>query len=219
MGIELEKLQQRHDAFQNAIVLFVLFCVGAGVGEWLEGRPVTSVYEAVGFVTVWFFVICAVIIVARFVAELIRNRPSAVLKEYERGYSAWQRGDYATAGPIMQRLADLGHVDAEFNLGVAYQLGRGLPRDLEQAIYWYRRAAIAGNVDARYNLGLLYLGGDGMPTHLVQAYGWLFLAGDQYKNLKPEMYEKTRKTIQQIKERMTPEEIDASEKWLTQWAS
>jgi len=50
-------------------------------------------------------------------------------------------------------LANQGDDVAQFDLGLLYNKGWGVPRDYVQAVRWYRRAADQGNADAQYNLG------------------------------------------------------------------
>jgi cell division septation protein DedD len=83
------------------------------------------------------------------------------------GIDAWQRADYAGAVAIWRPLAEKGDTDAEFNLGQAYRLGRGVPVNLPAAKSWLERAANAGHLDAQTTLGLL-----------------LFQNGDQAAGLK-----------------------------------
>lgn len=71
------------------------------------------------------------------------------------GVDAWQRGDYPAAVTEWRPLALAGDADAQFNLGQAYKLGRGVPADLTQAEDWYRRAAKQGHLQAEDNLGLI----------------------------------------------------------------
>jgi hypothetical protein len=71
------------------------------------------------------------------------------------GIDAWQQGDYASAIAIWRPLAQKGDADAEFDLGQAYRLGRGVPVDLAQAQLWLEKAADAGHLDAQTTLGLL----------------------------------------------------------------
>ncbi|MDO9366937.1 MAG: SPOR domain-containing protein [Sphingopyxis sp.] len=71
------------------------------------------------------------------------------------GVDAWQRGDYPAAVAEWRPLALAGDADAQFNLGQAYKLGRGVPPDLTQAEDWYRRAAKQGHLQAEDNLGLI----------------------------------------------------------------
>src|SRR5436309_7328966 len=71
------------------------------------------------------------------------------------GIEAWQRSDYAGAVSIWRPLAEKGDADAEFNLGQAYRLGRGVPSNLAAAQTWFERAANQGHIDAQTTLGLL----------------------------------------------------------------
>lgn len=71
------------------------------------------------------------------------------------GVDAWQRGDYQGAVAQWRPDALAGDADAQFNLGQAYKLGRGVPADLDQAEGWYRRAAKQGHLQAEDNLGLV----------------------------------------------------------------
>jgi len=83
------------------------------------------------------------------------------------GIEEWQKADYAAAVAIWRPLAQRGDVDAQFNLGQAYRLGRGVPINLALAKSWFERAASKGHLDAQTTLGLL-----------------LFQNGDQADGLK-----------------------------------
>jgi hypothetical protein len=83
------------------------------------------------------------------------------------GIDAWQKADYSAAVAIWRPLALRGDADAEFNLGQAYRLGRGVPLDLGAAKMWFEKAAGAGHLDSQTTLGLL-----------------LFQNGDQAEGLK-----------------------------------
>src|SRR5437764_3321149 len=91
------------------------------------------------------------------------------------GIDAWQRADYPGAIAIWRPLAEAGDADAQFNLGQAYRLGRGVPLDLSVAKVWFERAARSGHVDAETTLGLLtFQNGD-----RVTGLKWLKAAADQ----------------------------------------
>jgi TPR repeat protein len=81
--------------------------------------------------------------------------PGGSVKTVRDGIAAWQRGEYPTAVAIWRPLAEKGNADAQFNLGQAYRLGRGVTVDLAQAKGWLERAAKAGHLDAQTTLGLL----------------------------------------------------------------
>jgi len=91
------------------------------------------------------------------------------------GIDAWQRADYPAAVAIWRPLAEGGDADAQFNLGQAYRLGRGVQLDLSAAKVWFERAARSGHVDAETTLGLLtFQNGD-----RVTGLKWLKAAADQ----------------------------------------
>lgn len=91
------------------------------------------------------------------------------------GIDAWQHANYENAVAIWRPLAEKGDADAQFNLGQAYRLGRGVAINLGAAKSWFERAAGNGHVDAQTTLGLLlFQNGD-------QAAGlkWLKQAAEQ----------------------------------------
>lgn len=72
------------------------------------------------------------------------------------GVEAWERQDYKAAVDRWRSPAMKGDADAQFNLGQAYKLGRGVPADLNQAELWYGKAAAQGHeqAEASYALAL-----------------------------------------------------------------
>lgn len=74
--------------------------------------------------------------------------------DVKAGVDAWSRGDYRKAVEIWRVDANAGDADAEFNMGQAYRLGRGVPVDLPMAEGWFRKAALQGHVEAITNYGL-----------------------------------------------------------------
>jgi cell division protein FtsN len=83
---------------------------------------------------------------------LIASPASADVK---KGVDAWQAARYDIAIAEWRPLAEKGDPDAQFNLGQAYRLGRGVPSDLKIAQSWYEKAAQQGHEQAQANLGLL----------------------------------------------------------------
>ncbi len=81
--------------------------------------------------------------------------------DVKMGVDAWSRGDYPGAIKEWRGLAIAGDADAQFNMGQAYKLGRGVPVDFKLAEGWYRKAAEQGHFQAEDNLGLiLFQNGD-----------------------------------------------------------
>ena len=52
----------------------------------------------------------------------------------------------------LRALAEQGDATAQFNLGIMYDNGRGVPQDDAEAVRWYRLAADRGHATARFNL-------------------------------------------------------------------
>jgi uncharacterized protein len=87
-------------------------------------------------------------------ATMLSLAPPA-LADVKAGVDAWQQGDYDKAVSVWRPLAQAGDPDAQFNMGQAHKLGRGVKADMTAAIDWYRKAAAQGHVRAEDNLGLL----------------------------------------------------------------
>jgi cell division septation protein DedD len=71
------------------------------------------------------------------------------------GVDAWTRGDFAAAVAAWQEPAAKGDADAQFNLGQAYKLGRGVKQDMVKAEELFAKAASQGHLQASDNYGLM----------------------------------------------------------------
>ena len=67
---------------------------------------------------------------------------------------------------LTMRLAEGGDTTAQWNLGVMYDTGEGVPQDDEEAVKWYTKAAEQGDVDAQWNLGVMYDTGERSASRL-----------------------------------------------------
>ncbi len=65
------------------------------------------------------------------------------------GLSALDRGDYEAAFKELKPLAKQGLAEAQYNLGLMYDTGYGVPQDYEEALKWYKKAAEQGDENAR----------------------------------------------------------------------
>ncbi len=63
---------------------------------------------------------------------------------WDEAEAAYQRGDYATAILEFRPLAEQGNAIAQYNLGLMYGKGQGVPQDYAEAVQWYRKAAEQG---------------------------------------------------------------------------
>jgi TPR repeat protein len=108
-------------------------------------------------------------------ALLIFEGTSVSAQTVKAGIDAWQRSDYSGAVATWRPLAEKGDADAEFNLGQAYRLGRGVPTNLAAARTWFERAANQGHVDAQTTLGLLLF----QNSDQAEGLKWLKKAAEQ----------------------------------------
>jgi len=101
---------------------------------------------------------------------------SAGAGAFEDALDAFNAADYAQAYAIWWRLAKEGDAKAQASLGFMYYSGKGVRRDDEQSLYWFRRAADAGQPTAQFFLGMQYFQGRGVTRDLAAAYSWCDIA-------------------------------------------
>lgn len=98
---------------------------------------------------------------------------------FQTGLEAYKRGDFAAALKEWQPLAEQGDANSQYNLGMLYARGQGVPQDYPKAIDWYQKAAAQGVAAAQYNLGVIYANGQGVPPNAEEARKWFLQAANQ----------------------------------------
>lgn len=78
--------------------------------------------------------------------------PAALAGAFEDAQAAFDAGDFVAAVGLWQPLAEQGNPDAQFSLGRMYLFGRGVPKDVAQAVTWLSQAADQGNTGAGWVL-------------------------------------------------------------------
>ena len=114
-------------------------------------------------------------------AFLMTLSSSVMAQDFQKGLAAYNAGDYATALQEWTPLVEAGDADAQYNLGVMYDNGKGVPQDYAEAVKWYRLAAEQGRAHAQYNLGVMLKNGEGVPQDYAEAIKWWRLAAEQGK--------------------------------------
>ena len=125
--------------------------------------------------------------------------------DFNKGLVAARSGDYATALREWTSLAEQGDATAQINLGVMYEDGIGIPKDLKIAVKWYKIAAEQGDARAQVNLGLMYAQGFGVIPDKLYAYMWFNLAsstGDEDATINKDI----------IAKQMTASELSSAQK-------
>ncbi len=129
---------------------------------------------------------------------------------FEDGFAAYRSEDYPTALRLWMPLARQGDAGAQFNLGIMYANGRGVPQNDAEAVKWYRLAADQGDAGAQSNLGIMYANGRGVPQNYVLAYMWSNLAsagGNAYGG----------KNRDEVAAKMTPAQIAEAQRLAAEW--
>ena len=76
--------------------------------------------------------------------------------------------------------ANGGDAAAQVAVGESYQVGKGVPKDLQQAAAWYQKAADKKDIAGELHLAALYRdGGKGFARDMAQAAEWYRRAADQ----------------------------------------
>jgi hypothetical protein len=99
--------------------------------------------------------------------------------DFQAGMNAYDREDYAAALREWQPLAEQGDALAQYQVGMLYHKGRGVPQDDAQARKWYAKSAAQGQAKAQFSLGTLYFNGEGGPKDYQQALRWFRLGANQ----------------------------------------
>lgn len=88
------------------------------------------------------------------------------------------QADFAEALKWYRQAGDKGYAPAQFNLGLAYELGRGVAVDQRQAFKFYLKAAEQGYAPAQFNTGNMYSAGRGIGQDYFEANLWYKQAAD-----------------------------------------
>jgi len=99
--------------------------------------------------------------------------------DFDAGTEAYKRGEFGAAFLEWRPLAEQGNASAQYNLGLMYDLGKGVLKNDVKAMHWYRLAAEQGIVEAQYAIGSMYAHGDGIPKDIVEAIRWFRKAAEQ----------------------------------------
>ncbi|MGH9643327.1 MAG: tetratricopeptide repeat protein, partial [Terriglobales bacterium] len=117
---------------------------------------------------------------------------------------------HALSPPELRQLAEAGHPDAQWQLGILYHDGDVVPKDDSLAVLWFERAAQQGYVSAQSTLGAYYFAGRGVPQDLSKAFFWSQLAlagGDATSKLR----------LEDLSARMTKSQVASARQQAEAW--
>ena len=102
-----------------------------------------------------------------------------IAHRYSQVRAAMEQGDFELASLPLTLLAEQGHSEAQYLLGIAHGTGLGVTHDMRESVRWYKRAAVNGHRDAQYNLGVAYSMGTGIAIDATKAVSWWHKAAVQ----------------------------------------
>jgi uncharacterized protein len=104
---------------------------------------------------------------------------AAFSANFQKGWDAYDKGDFETAFNEWRPLAEGGEPSAQFNLGLMYEEGQGVPQSYGIAAKWYKLAAEQGDDGAQLGLGFMYYIGRGVLQDYTRAHMWLNISALQ----------------------------------------
>lgn len=110
----------------------------------------------------------------KLASEQEKNRKKILLAEklHENAIVAASKENYKEAVELCIKSANLGNVDAMFNLIFCYSHGLGVQKDDTKAFEWCKKAAEMGSIKAMLTLAQCYSIGDGVKIDQHQAFIW-----------------------------------------------
>ena len=129
--------------------------------------------------------------------------------DLQKGLTAYESGDYATALREWKPLAEQGHGVASYALGVMYRDGQGVSKNYKTAVKWFKLAAELQTAVGQYNLAMMYVNGQGVPQDYIRAYMWWEIAASSgIKSVAPDAVS----ARDSASKRMAPAEIAEAKK-------
>ena len=120
---------------------------------------------------------------------------------------------YARAYNIFVTRAREGDADAEYNLGMMYARGQGVPKDYDAALSWFQKAHDGGNRGATYFLGKMYATGVGVQKDSRAAERMFLKCADEDVRAQYEI------GLLYFRDEDIPRDLERSAKWMLRAAN
>lgn len=95
-----------------------------------------------------------------------------------RAFGAFQRGYYLTAMELALPRAQLGDPAAQTLLAELFAAGLGVPRNMDDAAFWYKQASESGDASAQFKYGVMLLEGKHVKADRAKAEELMKQAAD-----------------------------------------
>ena len=87
--------------------------------------------------------------------------------------------DFTEAYKYYLMAAEKGVLDACYEVGSSFYMGRGVKKDLTESFRWYLKAAEGGFVGAQVQIGFMYSRGEGTEKNLDESFRWTKMAAEK----------------------------------------
>lgn len=108
---------------------------------------------------------------------------------FREGVKACQEKSYSEAFEYFKQAAELGLPEAEYNLGLMYEMGKGTEVDKAEALRWYEKAADQGDAEAQYCCANMYRNGEGTEKDSSIYLMWIYKAAEQGHSKASEIWD------------------------------
>ena len=79
----------------------------------------------------------------------------------------------------LKRSAEQGNAEAQYKLGLMYDIGKEVDQDYQKAFEWYEKSANQGLASSQSRLGSMYRYGKGVDINHAKASEWYWKAYEQ----------------------------------------
>ena len=98
---------------------------------------------------------------------------------YQMATTAYREGNFPEAVSLWNKMASLGDIEAQYNLGVLFATGKGVGLSRPEAFNWFMKAAEQGHPAAQFEVGKLYEIGLGVDVNHDLADMWIRESAEQ----------------------------------------
>ena len=133
--------------------------------------------------------------------------------DFQDAEDAYNRKDYKTAYKLLLPLAEQGDAAAQYNLGLMYYTGQGVPQDYKEAVKFFSLSAEQGDAGAQYILGFMYHKGIGVPQDYVLGHMWSNICGSIGDRAEKVCVENRTR----LEKKMTPSQIEKAQDMARNW--
>lgn len=113
-----------------------------------------------------------IILIVLIVVGIFAISPASPQKLYQKGIDSYMNGEYESAFYFFQKAANQSYADAQYQLGLMYNQGVGVEKNVNQAKSFFELATKQNHAESAYQLGLLYENSQDETPNYEEARHW-----------------------------------------------